>query len=177
MSDFRFVQLGSWIISCLLGLSSCKTLTMENPKNNSGIVYQKAYSIAKDSLLHLSKNGKKIGLFVKKEVVSFGNYAQFFQNELTENYYFSRQELLFDSLLVAKVRSLTKIGDKQKESTSILFFSEFKKGYFFAELFLDSKPTHFSFAERPAFGKSLMFLFKIKNEEVHCVKFSELFYN
>lgn len=176
MSDSRFYLIFLWIILSLIGLSTCRTSITENQRRISIIAYQKAYAIIKDSIL-LKLNINNNRLLVKEELISFGNYAQFFQAELTNKQQFSINELLFDSLLVARVADLSHIGANRKKNNSILFFSEQKKSYFFAEIFLKTNRTQFTFSERPLFGTTIVFLFKTENDDVKYIKSREIIYN
>lgn len=138
--------------------------------------YEKAYDniLKNKELIKETLDFQK--LRVSKEIISFGNYAQIFENELLDSSNFSIQEILFDSLIVNVNHKLRKIGSRKK-TEKIVFFSDVKKGLFFAEFFSDFPSNRSRFKERPDFGESHVFLFEISGENLSLIDSKVLVYN
>lgn len=165
------------LIFPLLGVFSSCQVTNKNLLESELLPYKLAYSFLVNNHQVFTENADPQNIRVKNEILRFENYTHYFRDDLMKNSgLFSSEEMLFDSLVVKVDSRLGRMGSV-KGAKSILFFSEVKKDFFFAELLLNLSKTRFAFAARPNFGESYAFLFKRQGKEIMLVRARKLFYN
>lgn len=175
MSNFNFQILFISIIFIAVSLTACKVATSQVSETQFSI-YKKAYNTILNNKELMKGTANSQMPKVSREIISFGNYAQFFEDELLNSSNFSVQEMLFDSLIVGVNYKLENIGSS-RGTKAVLFFSNLKKGFFFAEFFSDFPGNRFRFEERPNFGESRVFLFEVNGKDLLLIDSKALAYN
>jgi len=142
-----------------------------NYQDNEIVNYKNALSL----ILH-SNEFKKYGLDdrnynVSSEIVSFSNFDRFFKDELNKK---TLDELIVNEVINSNIE-LVKLNTGKYGKVKI-FFSEQKENVFFAEVFIYKKKS-IRYKDRPIFGMSKVFMFKIDNDETSLVSIKEMHYN
>lgn len=147
--------------------------------NNSFVNHQdvEIVNYKKALLLVLSSNEfKEYGLSdknyqVSSEIIRFSNFDRFFKDELNKN--------ITDDLVISEVfeskKQLLKLNIRKCGKIKI-FFSEQKENVFFAEIFTDKK-KNIEYKNRPIFGSSKVYMFKITNKEIFLITTKDIHYN
>ncbi|TAF63628.1 MAG: hypothetical protein EAZ55_13650 [Cytophagales bacterium] len=132
--------------------------------------YNQAINIISDYSKH------KHSVYVSSDVLSFVTLGVFFKEEvsfylnLNENEYQNK-----DRYYVIKYNRLKLLGYKKRRRIKI-YFSEQKDNIFFAEV-INSPKNKLKYLERPYFGESNVFMFKIENNIVKLLKSKKILYN
>lgn len=116
-------------------------------------------------------NTKNCNYVISDEVLNFQVFSKFFKNELNLS-----NEINNDFKEVKDInKDILKLNKFKKGSVKI-FFSEIKNDIFFSEIF-ESNRKKIKYDERPIFGISYVYMFKIKNDKIEIVTVKKLNYN
>ena len=146
----------------------------------SGQEGTKFYNLAIPKIIESSAyqcmNGSSKKYFVSPEVLNFDNRAIFFQKELLANgstvrfnYNLSNKEIVFLN------SEMTKLGTRRRAETK-LYFSQIKDGFFFCEVIMFEKSKS-KYEQKPAFGRSYVYLFRINDSDINILDVTEFLYN
>lgn len=108
---------------------------------------------------------------VSSEIIRFSNFDSFFKDELNKNII---DDIVINEVIESK-KQLVKLN-RRKCGKLKIFFSEQKENVFFAEVFTDKK-KNIEFKNRPLFGSSKVYMFKITNDEVLLITTKDMHYN
>jgi hypothetical protein len=147
------------------------TNTFVNHQDDEIFNYKKGLSL----VLH-SNDYKKYGLSdknyqVSSEIIAFSNFDRFFKDELNKNI---PVEIVENE--VVKLRKELLNLNLRKCGKVKVFFSEQRENIFFVEIFIDKK-KNIEYKQRPIFGSSKVYMFKIRNEEISLVAVKDMYYN
>ena len=108
---------------------------------------------------------------VSSEIISFSNYSQLFTNKLDNGKLFEINKNEVSGLN----NDLLKLNKKECGKIK-MYFSEIKEGFFFVEVFV-SKKKNLKYKNRPVFGLSKVYLFKVLDEKISISKIKLFHYN
>ncbi|GIQ61432.1 hypothetical protein Flavo103_45670 [Flavobacterium collinsii] len=133
--------------------------------------YKNAISLILHSTEYKKYGSSNKNYNVSSEVVSFSNFSRFFKEELSKDVV---NEIVVNEI-VKQDLDLLKLNVRRCGKVKV-FFSEEKENIFFAEVFI-SKNKDIKYKDRPLFGMSKVYMFKIRDEETSLVAIKELHYN
>lgn len=137
--------------------------------------YKKALSIITESKEYNSLVKKRKKYNISNELITYSKMAWHFKRELSSLAPISEEQIILDSDKDNLINDeLSKLNVKNCSKVQI-YFSEIKNDIFFAEII---KTKHkLKYHNRPHFGNSYIYMFKIDNLKVELVNSKELFYN
>lgn len=109
--------------------------------------------------------------YISSEIISFSNFDRFFKEELNKN---TVDEAIVNEV-VRSEKELLKLNARRCSKIKI-FFSEQKENIFFAEVFI-SKRKNIKYEDRPIFGTSNIYMFKINNKKTSLITIKKMHYN
>ena len=107
---------------------------------------------------------------VSSEIVTFSNFSRFFKEELNKK---TVDDIVVNEIIKREPRLLM-LNVRECGKVKI-FFSEEKENIFFAEVFIYK--NNIKYEDRPIFGMSKVFMFKINNNRTSLVSIKNIHYN
>ncbi|WP_298116288.1 hypothetical protein [Flavobacterium sp.] len=109
--------------------------------------------------------------YISSEIIFFSNIEIYFKDELKNN----DENVILENEIVKINEDLVKLN-KHRCGKIKIFFSEQKNDVFFAEVFIHKK-KNINYKDRPIFGSSKLYMFKVINKEVSIVVTKDIHYN
>lgn len=147
------------------------TSSFINYQDNDIQNYKNALSLIFNSIEFKDFSSVNNSYYISSEIISFSNIEIYFKDEFKNN----EENVILENEIVKINEDLVKLN-KHRCGKIKIFFSEEKNDVFFAEVFIHKK-KNIKYKDRPIFGISKLYMFKVINEEVYLVVIKDMHYN